>query len=275
MVIRPSRRTQRLLFVTGGTGYLGRHVVKCADAARWEIIAPDSQGLDLRNAVSVRSHLRDWRPAAIIHTAYRRTDRTSTVDATLHIAEAAADIGARLVHVSSDLVFRGGMSRLNEHDPPSPVDEYGRNKADAELVVASTCPNSVIVRTSLLVGGHALSNHEAAVSDVIGGRSAMTFFTDEIRCPVLVDDLAAALLELVVRPDLTGVLHLTGPDAMSRAELAVRIARHHGWDPMRLRFGTLAESGLARPARVVLDSSLAREHGLAVRGPCSWDLGEW
>jgi dTDP-4-dehydrorhamnose reductase len=275
VVIRPSRRAQRLLFVTGGAGYLGRHIVKCADAARWEIVAPDSRGLDLRNPVSVRSHLRAWRPTSIIHTAYRRTDRASTVDATLHVAEVAEEIGARLVHVSSDLVFRGGMVRFNEHDAPSPVDEYGRNKADAELVVASSCENSVIVRTSLLVGGHSPSNHETAVRDVIDRRSAMAFFTDEIRCPVLVDDLAAALLELVVRPELTGVLHLAGPDEMSRAELAVRIARRHGWDPMRLRFGTLAESGLQRPARVVLDSTLAKEHGLAVRGPVSWDLGDW
>ena len=249
--------------------------MKGTDGGWWEVIAPDSQGLDLRNARSVREHLLDWRPAAIIHTAYRRDDWRSTVEATRHVAESAAEIGARLVHISSDVVFSGGMLRYREEDRPSPVHEYGRHKADAELIVSSTCPGAAIVRTSLLIGRRELSSHEIAVREAIAGRSNMTFFSDEIRCPALVDDLAAALVELAGRPDLSGVLHLAGPDEMSRAELAVRIARRHGWDPLKLRFGTLAASGLDRPARVVLDSSLARSHGLSVRGPSSWDLGDW
>ena len=136
--------------------------------------------------------------------------------------------------------------------------------------MASTCPGAVIVRTSLLVGGRTLSSHEIAVHEAIEARSPMTFFTDEIRCPVLVGDLAASLVELAERPDITGVLHLAGPEAMSRADLAIRIARRYGWNAWKLQFGTLAESGLQRPSRVVLDSSAARAHGLTVRGPASW-----
>jgi dTDP-4-dehydrorhamnose reductase len=162
------------------------------------------------------------------------------------------------------------MAGYTERDPPSPVNEYGRHKSDAERVVASTHADAVIVRTSLLIGRRLLSVHEIAVRDAIEGRSPMTFFTDEIRCPVLVDDLASALAELAGRRDVSGVLHLAGPDAMSRAELARSIALRQGWDAGKLRFGTLAESGLARPARLVLDSSLARSYGLAVRGPSGW-----
>jgi dTDP-4-dehydrorhamnose reductase len=264
------RRPARLLLVTGGAGFLGRHVVNGPDAERWEIVAPDSRGLDLRNASSVRAVIRDWKPAAIIHTAYRRGDRASIVDASRHVAEAAAACRARLVHVSSDAIFRGGMSRYTEQDPPTPVHEYGRQKADAELIVSSTCPDAVIVRTSLLLGRSELSTHEIAVRDAITSRTPITFFTDEIRCPVLVDDLAAALTQLARRPDISGVLHLAGPDELSRADLALLIARRHGWDPWKLRFGTLAASGLDRPGRVVLDSSVASSYGLAVRGPRSW-----
>jgi dTDP-4-dehydrorhamnose reductase len=260
----------RLLFVTGGSGYLGRHIVTSRTTERWEIVAPDSRGLDLRNPASVRSVVHDWKPTAIIHTAYRRGDRGSIVDATQHIAEAAEACRARLVHVSSDVVFRGSMSRYTEHDRPNPITEYGQYKTDAEQVVASICPGAVIVRTSLLLGGRELSSHEIAVYEAIEARSPMTFFTDEIRCPVLVGDLAAALAELADRTDIAGVLHLAGPDAMSRADLAIRIARRHGWNAWKLQFGTLAEAGLQRPSRVVLDSSVARSHGLVVRGPGSW-----
>jgi dTDP-4-dehydrorhamnose reductase len=266
---RPGRR-RRLLFVTGGTGFLGRHVVTGPASEGWQVIAPPSTGLDLRNPISVMDAITEWRPTAIIHTAYRRDDRPRTVDATRHVARAAAAVGARLVHLSSDAVFRGGMSRYVELDPPTPVNEYGRQKVDAELEVASHCPDAVIVRTSLLIGRDRIGAHEQAVLDAIQGRRPMTFFTDEIRCPVLVDDLAAAVTELAVRPEISGVLHLAGPDELSRAELARAVAERHRWDVNALRFGSLAESGLDRPGRVVLDSSVARSHGLVVRGPRSW-----
>jgi dTDP-4-dehydrorhamnose reductase len=260
------RRVRRLLFVTGGTGFLGRHVVTTSAAETWEIVAPDRFGLDLRNAASVRDVITDWRPTAIIHTAYRKNDRASTVDATRHVAEAAAEVGARMVHVSSDVVFRGGVSPFTETDRISPMHEYGRQKADAELIVSSTCPDSVIVRTSLLIGRRVLSGHEQAVWEAIEGRSPITFFVDEIRCPALVDDVAAGLVLLAGRPEINGVLHLAGRDAISRADLARLIARRHRWDASKLRFGSLEASGLDRPAKVILDSSLAASYGLAVRG---------
>lgn len=264
------RRVRRLLFVTGGTGFLGHHVVKTSAAETWEIVAPDRFGLDLRNQASVHDVITDWRPTAIIHTAYRKNDRASTVDATRYVAEAAAQVGARMVHVSSDVVFRSGVSPYTEGDRVSPMHEYGRQKADAELIVSAICPDSVIVRTSLLIGRRELSNHEQAVWDVIQGRSPMTFFVDEVRCPALVDDVAAGLVLLAGRPEINGVLHLAGREAISRADLAQVIARRHRWDASKLRFGSLEASGLDRPAKVILDSSLAASYGLVVRGADGW-----
>ncbi len=263
-------RQRRLLFVTGGRGFLGRHIVGGPATDGWEVVAPDSRALDLRNRSSVIQTIGDWAPTAIIHTAYRMNDRPSTVDATRNVAEAAVATGARLIHLSTDMVFAGGMSRFTESDRPNPMNEYGRQKVDSELIVSTICPDSVTVRTSLLIGRSVLSPHEVAVRAAIEGRTQMAFFEDEIRCPVLVDDLAATIVELVHRREISGLLHLAGPEGMSRAQLAMAIARRHGWDTERLRFSTLAESGLDRPARLVLDSSIARSHGLAVRGPTDW-----
>lgn len=269
MAIR-HKRTQRL-FVTGGTGFLGRHIVNGPATDAWEIIAPGSGSLDLRNREPVIDMIGDWKPTAIIHTAYRQGDRRSIVDASRHVAEAAAISGARLVHVSTGALFSGRTEPYTEHDPPTPVHDYGRDKADAELAVAATGADNVIVRTSLIYGTKEPSGHELAVEAAVSGRSPMSFFVDEIRSPVLVDDLAATLVDLAATDDVTGVLHLGGPDALSRADLAVLAARRHGWDESRLRFSTIAESGLERPARVVLDSSRARSLGFAVRGPASWE----
>jgi dTDP-4-dehydrorhamnose reductase len=261
------RRRPRRLLVTGGSGFLGRHIVAGPASEPWEVLAPSSQALDLRDAESVRSTLDDLKPTAIIHTAYRRGDRRAIVDATRHVAGAAEHLGCRLVNVSTDAVFPGRLEPYTEADPPAPVHDYGREKAEAEQIVAATCPTAVTVRTSLLYGRSELSSHELAVRDVISGRSRMAFFTDEIRCPALAEDLAASLVELAERPEITGMLHITGPDAFSRADLATMTARRHGWDATKLRFSTIEESDLTRPRRVVLDSSHARGYGIAVRGP--------
>lgn len=272
---RPRRTGRRkLLFVTGGTGYLGRHVVRGLEAESWSVIAPPSRAIDLRHRESTFAAIKDWKPAAIIHTAYRRGDRAAIVEATRHIAEAAMWCGSRLVHVSTDMVFKGRPAPYVETDHPTPIEDYGRDKADAERVVTTLCPEALIVRTSLLYDrSPEPSPHERAVLAAIEGRSNVRFFTDEVRSPALVEDVAAVLTQVAARPELSGVLHLGGPDPLSRADLARLSAIRHGWKAPRLRYGTIGESGLDRPGHVVLDSRLALNYGYRVRGPGSWELG--
>jgi len=264
------KNLRRRLFVTGGLGYLGRHILNGSASRYWNLIAPSSESLDLRFATSVDAVIGDWRPHAIIHTAYRRNDRSTIVEASYNVAVAAAKIKTRLVHVSTDAVFAGRPWAYTEQDPPTPITDYGVDKTDAERAVLEACPDAVVVRSSLLVGTTEMSVHEQAVRDAVSGRSDIRFFTDELRCPALVDDFAAALVELAERPEITGVLHLAGPDPLTRAELATVIAKRHDWDSEKLRFTSIEEAGLTRPGWVELDSSLARSHGIAVRGPLSW-----
>lgn len=213
----PPQRDCVRLHVTGATGFLGRELVR---------LEPDASGerVEVRDAASVRALLARVRPDAVIHTAYLQDGPgawETTVDGAENVARAARDVGARLLHLSTDVVFDGRKgSPYVEEDEPSPATEYGKAKAESERRVHEAHPEALVVRTSLLVGGpgHEPSRHELAALD-----PSLTFYEDEIRCPVQVGDLAAALLELAAL-DVTGVLHVAGADALSRADLAELVA---------------------------------------------------
>jgi dTDP-4-dehydrorhamnose reductase len=244
----------RRLFVTGGRGYLGSELVRRADAKGIAVVATwwqrepeDLPGtwhrLDVRDARAVAEAAAG--ADAIVHTAYRQggPDEWSTnVDGSAAVAAAAA--GRRLVHLSSDLVFDGTRGRYAEADQPSPVGAYGRSKAEAERRVAAVHPGATIVRTSLIYGGSEPGPQERLA------REGTRFFVDEIRSPVHVGDLAAAILELL-ELDVAGPLHVAGADDVSRYDLALLL----GADPSRI------ERAHATPDRspdVSLDSSRAR-----------------
>lgn len=256
------------LLVTGGTGYLGHELLRQArgraPAATYLTTEPGATGqitwlrLDVRDERAVRKAFERLRPAAVIHTAYRQDDRATTLDGSVAVARAAAAAGARLVHLSTDVLFDGTKrGAYLEDDPPSPLTEYGRAKADAEHAVLREHPAALAVRTSLLYGGPAPSRHEIAALDAAAGRTEISFFDDELRSPIVVADLAAALLELAERDD-AGVLHVAGADTVSRYEFSCLIAGSRGIATDRIRRGSLAGSGLRRPANCALDSSRAQ-----------------
>jgi dTDP-4-dehydrorhamnose reductase len=174
------------------------------------------------------------------------------VEGTRAVAAAAVAAGARMVHLSSDVVFPGdGARALTEDDEPRPVTAYGASKLAAERLCP---PGALIVRTSLIYGGPEPAPQERMVLEVADGVRDMAFFTDEVRCPVEVGDLAVAVLELAER-DAAGPLHVAGADVVSRLDFARLVCARHGRDPAVLRG---APAGPDRPRHLVLDSSRAR-----------------
>ena len=145
---------------------------------------------------------------------------------------------------------------VSEADPPRPVTDYGRAKAEAEAAVRLAHPGAAIVRTSLIYGGPSPSPHERAVLAAIEDASGMAFFTDEIRCPVHVSDLADALLELAALR-YAGPLHVAGCDAVSRHEFATLVAASGGRDPDLVRRARSADLPEPRPLDCRLDCTRA------------------
>ncbi|MEU8222388.1 sugar nucleotide-binding protein [Kribbella sp. NPDC048915] len=222
------------LLVTGATGLLGRELLRIAGH---EVVpAYHSQGLPggVRLDVCDRDHVHEVisavRPDAIVHTAYRQDDWATTADGAVNVALAAGD--ARLVFVSTDVVFASRDTPYAEHEQPSPTTPYGASKAAAETAIRALLPSAVIARTSLIIGSDGRSAEEQRVRRLAAGEPG-AFYTENVRCPVHVTDLAAALLELLTS-DVTGVTHVAGPEALSRLELGRLIAQRDGLDPETL-----------------------------------------
>ncbi|MFU8854379.1 SDR family oxidoreductase [Micromonospora sp. SL1-18] len=251
------------LLVVGASGFLGAEVCRQAVAAGSRVIGThhsaavavqgvEPRRLDVTDRAAVRALLTEVRPDAVVATPYRYDDWAVTADGAAHIAYAAAEVGARLVHLSSDALHSGRPTPYLDDDPPTPIHPYGAAKAAAETAVRAIDPGAMLVRTSLIVGEG--SKQIALCRDALAGRMAL--FTDELRCPVDVSDLAAAVLELVPS-GYAGPLNVAGPDPVSRAELGLLVARRSGVDPAGLKTTTSAALGLHRPAEVRLDSSRA------------------
>jgi dTDP-4-dehydrorhamnose reductase len=232
------------LLITGGAGYLGSELRRQApDAlATWHR-TPIANGvqLDVRDGEATMRCFLKHGPDVVIHTAYVMGDANATVRGSHNVALAAHRAGARLIHLSTDLVFDGEHGApYTEDDEPRPITAYGQQKLEAEQLVRRLHPEALIVRTSLLFGP------PDGPQEALARRDDVTFHTDEIRTPIRVRDLAAALLRLMGE---RGILHVAGPEALSRYEFATRLRG----GPV---IGRPTPPGRAR--NVALDSSRAR-----------------
>jgi dTDP-4-dehydrorhamnose reductase len=235
------------LFITGLAGLLGGELAAHAAQAGWDVTGSvferpariPSVRLDVRDEDAVRDALRG--ADVVVHTAYRQDDESVTVGGAEVVARCAP---ARLIHLSSDVIFSGSLGRpLREDDVPDPVTDYGRWKARAEERVLRARPDAIAVRTSLIYRGDGSTRHEQAARD-----PSMSFYSDELRSPIQVGDLASATLELATL-DVSGPLHVAGADHLSRLDFARLVAGPS------VRGGTRPPG---RPGDCRLDSSRAQ-----------------
>lgn len=251
------------VLVIGGSGFLGTELIRQTARAGQTTVAtyatrPGTAShaawhqLDLRDPGRVDTVMADVGSDLVVNASSGRADWAVTAQGPVRLAMAAAKYGCRLVHVSSDAVFSGARVHYDESCLPDPVTPYGAAKAAAETGILLVHPQAVVARTSLIIGDGA-SVHERLVHELAAGTRDGALFTDDIRCPVHVADLAAALLELA-HGDAVGVHHLAGTDPVSRHELGILIAKRDGLDASRLPTGLRAHSTLPGPFDVRLDS---------------------
>lgn len=254
--------------ITGANGQLGRELVASTPPG-WQVTACTSRDVDVTRPDVVAEALRRARPAVVIHcAAFTAVDQAEAeparaeavnADGAAHVAEAARGVGARLIHVSTDFVFDGGLGRpYGPGDAPSPLSVYGHTKLAGERAVERvTEGTALIVRTAWLYGRHG-RNFVRTMLRLMREGEALAVVADQVGTPTSARSLAAALWACAARPDLRGVHHWTDAGVASRYDFAVAIQEE------ALRAGVLAREVSIRPVRTEDCPTPARRPGFCV-----------
>ncbi len=244
------------ILCTGASGLVGWNFVKAAAEAGHKIVAlrtrnslPALAGVkelevDLTDFNAVQRAVLDAFPEAIVNCA--AVSSPADVDSNPELAEKlnaalpeklavyADHVGARFIHISSDMVFDGSAAPYKNTDVPCPLNLYGQTKLLAEKkVLKVSAPTTVVLRTSH-VSGNSLTRkrsfHEKLLRIWASGEKAKRR-TDDIKRATSVRLLASTMVELCERKNVSGIYHYAGLESLSRYEMAVRIARKFGLDP--------------------------------------------
>ena len=266
------------ILVTGASGQLGAYLLAGLAGSRHEVVAWsgrerarrggfDLDPVDLLDLDALESALESARPDAVIHAAALSSaeavqlnpERAEAINvrATRRIGEWVESNRSRLVFTSTDLVFGGTRALNREDDPAEPVLAYGRSKRAAELTLESF-RSAVVARLPLLYGLSLCgrpSFFSRAVDSLRQG-DPQAFFEDEFRTPLDYRSAARGLIRLVTN-DVSGIIHLAGPERLSRFALMTRAAGALGLDPGLIRANRQADANLSepRPADVSLDTT--------------------
>lgn len=148
------------------------------------------------------------------------------------LAQLSTHLGARLIHISTDMVFDGHSEEpYRSTDMPSPTNLYAQTKLMAEREVLEHNPEDpVVLRLPILMGNSPRgqrSVHEKLIRSIEAGERP-TLFCDEMRQPCSASNAAEVMLELTERRDLHGIFHWAGSETLSRFEMGQRILKHFG-----------------------------------------------
>lgn len=237
-----------ILLITGGTGNLGSHLVRLAvQSGKWTEVHSTYHTLnpnfhkifwhysDARN--TVLPILNRIKPTCIIHTmALASPDECEKrkLDAWQINVKAASEIityananPARLIYTSTDLIFDGEKGNYSEEDKPNPINFYADTKLEVEREITETYAsgNFVIARIGLQYGFN-LNQRLTFFDTLYNGlrnQSPIQLYEDQFRSMMHLHNTAECLLELA-SSDFQGLIHLAGPERISRYEFGLRLA---------------------------------------------------
>jgi len=241
------------LLIIGGSGFLGGNLSLIAPSSWRTYVTYYSSTvyndksdfalkLNIANKKEVENLISKISPDIIIHAAAltnmdycadnQKTAWEINALGTKNIAIAAEKIAARLIYISTDLVFKGDRSFYSEKDCPDPLCYYGKTKLEGEKIVSSLSSNYCIARISLVYGWSVNSSKcftEIMIENLKQG-NRIKLFEDEYRTPIFNRNLCKILIELSEFDTIQGLYNLCGSERLSRLEFGFQLCEIFGFN---------------------------------------------
>ena len=273
---------RQTLLISGVSGLLGGHIAVTA-LPEYEVVGLYFQhpcelagvkgySIDITDKSLLYALLDEVRPSCIIQSAaltnldYCEENKHQADIVNTHSVEILAQWAkrnhSRLIFVSSDMVFDGESGYYTETDIPEPINYYGKTKLRAEAIIRDALDNYVIARSALIYGS-AITNGSSFSDWIIRrleAQECVPLFTDQYRTPIMVKNLAAALVELA-NNDYTGTLHLGGSERVDRYNFGVTLANllNYNISLLEKRKMKSVKSAAPRPRDVSFDIKKAQQ----------------
>jgi dTDP-4-dehydrorhamnose reductase len=263
------KKNQGTIVILGAGGMLASAIEEILKNSPLPFHAFSEQQLDITDAAAVRAQISQISPSVIINTAaYTDVDGCEeNVDLAFsvngkgagNVAKVSAELGARLIHISTDYVFDGTRESLYlPTDETNPQSVYGKSKLAGEEAIKESCEGYLILRTSWLFGPWG-KNFVRTMLDLSNTGNEIRVVDDQKGCPTYTLDLANALVKLA-HSDLRGIHHLTNAGNCTWYEFAKTIFQKVGKEVQLVPVTT--EDFLRpapRPRNSMLDSSTTIE----------------
>lgn len=227
------------VLITGCDGQLGLEL-QVILKYKYEIIASNRAAFDITNFNETIEFIKKHRPEIIINcAAFTEVDLCETQEATAYqsnakgpqnLAMAASQIGAVLVHISTDYVFDGNGNIDNngniipyiESDTPNPKSAYGRTKLAGEKLVIENCNKYFIIRTAWLYGKG--KNFVRTMINLSKTNTEVKVVVDQVGSPTSTEELSN-MIEKLIETENYGIYHGTCEGYCSWYDLTCEIYR--------------------------------------------------
>ncbi|KMY23035.1 dTDP-4-dehydrorhamnose reductase [Actinobaculum suis] len=241
--------------ITGAKGMLGQDLVQRVLREEHDVVALDRNEIDITDPASVRQVIKDA-DVIVNVAAYTAVDKAEEEEAAAFttnatgpeiLARRAAEIGAKLVHISTDYVFSGDAVDPYEEDGLlAPRSAYGRTKAAGEWAVRTNTDDYYIIRTAWLYGAHGNCFPKTMVR-LSQTHDELTVVTDEVGQPTWTCDLADLIVRLVAAQAPSGIYHGTASGKTNWWNFTREIMTSIGKDPEIVKQTTAAAFNRAAP----------------------------
>ena len=267
------------ILVTGVSGFLGRYVVsslqgRCQALGTYRRQATDVDGcelvcLDVAEAAGVASVCRAFRPDVVVHTAalgdvdacerHPEEAYRVNVQGAACVAQAAREVSARLIHISTDQVYDGVKGHYGDDDAAHPLMVYGHTKLEGERRAAAICREAVTLRLALMYGWGTPSrlNFVDWLEERLRAGQEVPVFVDQYRTPLYVAQAAEAIARLVDAPEVYGRFNLGGGERITRYAFGLKFCEVFGFPTALLMPIEMSSVGgiAARPRDCSMNSS--------------------